>query len=197
MFYWSFHPYFIKMRTRGIIAADIMHTLRGWLRPKLTTAYRVWVPPIWVPKLIKVIKKAPPDPPPPSFSSGGKGMSLLPNFGRNGGGPWQQKVYKQKWFSVTTKNLNWENLTKNLVTFKRWDGVIKAKKFQCYRGSLKNLIFMGKWGVHKKSKERRNYLKVGLGQKFNMGLGEKEGFIFLKGLIPQCTLCTQKNNSPL
>ena len=33
--------------------------------------------------------------------------------------------------------------------------------------------------------------------KFNMGLGEKEGFVFLKGLIPQCTLCTQKNNSPL
>ena len=26
-------------------------------------------------------------------------------------------------FSVTTKNLNWENLTKNLATFKRWYGV--------------------------------------------------------------------------
>ena len=26
-------------------------------------------------------------------------------------------------FSVITKNLNWEILTKNLVTFKRWDGV--------------------------------------------------------------------------
>ena len=26
-------------------------------------------------------------------------------------------------FSVITKNLNWEVLTKNLVTFKRWDGV--------------------------------------------------------------------------
>ena len=24
--------------------------------------------------------------------------------------------------SVITKNLNWEILTKNLVTFKRWDG---------------------------------------------------------------------------
>ena len=24
---------------------------------------------------------------------------------------------------VITKNLNWEILTKNLVTFKRWDGV--------------------------------------------------------------------------
>ena len=26
-------------------------------------------------------------------------------------------------FSVITKNLNWEVLTKNFVTFKRWDGV--------------------------------------------------------------------------
>ena len=41
---------------------------------------------------------------------------------------------------VITKNLNWENLTKNLVTFKRWDGV-KEEKFKCYGGSLKNLIF--------------------------------------------------------
>ena len=26
-------------------------------------------------------------------------------------------------FSVITKNLNWENSAWNLVTFKRWDGV--------------------------------------------------------------------------
>ena len=31
-------------------------------------------------------------------------------------------------FSVITKNLNWEILTKNLVTFKTWDEV-KDKKF--------------------------------------------------------------------
>ena len=31
-------------------------------------------------------------------------------------------------FSFITKNLNWEILSKNLVTFKRWDGV-KDKKF--------------------------------------------------------------------
>ena len=31
-------------------------------------------------------------------------------------------------FSVKTKNLNWEILAKNLVTFKRWDGV-KDEKF--------------------------------------------------------------------
>ena len=31
-------------------------------------------------------------------------------------------------FSVITKSLNWEILAKNLVTFKRWDGV-KDEKF--------------------------------------------------------------------
>ena len=31
-------------------------------------------------------------------------------------------------FSVITKNLNWNILTKNLVTFKIWDGV-KDEKF--------------------------------------------------------------------
>ena len=30
-------------------------------------------------------------------------------------------------FSVTTKNLNWEILTKNLVASKRWDGEKKKK----------------------------------------------------------------------
>ena len=30
-----------------------------------------------------------------------------------------KKVYKQKYFSFITKNLNWEILTKNLVTFDR------------------------------------------------------------------------------
>ena len=50
-------------------------------------------------------------------------------------------------FSVITKNLNWEILTKNLVTFKRWDGV-KDEKFEYYGGSLKNPIFRG--GVNEK-----------------------------------------------
>ena len=31
-------------------------------------------------------------------------------------------------FSIITKNLNWEILTKNLVTFKRWN-VFKDEKF--------------------------------------------------------------------
>ena len=30
-------------------------------------------------------------------------------------------------FSVITKNLNWDILTKNSVTFKRWDGVKDEK----------------------------------------------------------------------
>ena len=31
----------------------------------------------------------------------------------------KEKVYKQKYFSVVTKNSNWEIITKHLVTFKR------------------------------------------------------------------------------
>ena len=70
-------------------------------------------------------------------------------------------------FSVITKNLNWELSTKNLVTFKRWDGV-KDEKFN--GSSLKNPIFRGElpkqWGFAKK-----------------MGL-----MFFELGLRPQCTL---------
>ena len=45
-------------------------------------------------------------------------------------------------FSVIAKKLNWEVLTKNLVAFRRWDGV-KDKRFyfNIYGGSLKNPIF--------------------------------------------------------
>ena len=43
--------------------------------------------------------------------------------------------------SLITKNLNWEILTKNLSTFKRWDEV-KGGKFQYYAGSLK-IRFIG------------------------------------------------------
>ena len=46
--------------------------------------------------------------------------------------------------SVITKNLKWEILTKNLVTFKRWDGG-KDEKFKYYVGSLKNPIFREGW----------------------------------------------------
>ena len=46
-------------------------------------------------------------------------------------------------------NLNWEILTKNLVTFKRWDGV-KDEKSKYYGGSLKNPNFR-RGVVHKKT----------------------------------------------
>ena len=49
-------------------------------------------------------------------------------------------IYKNVF--LITKNLNWEILTKILVTFKRWNGV-KDEKFKCYGGSLKNPIFRG------------------------------------------------------
>ena len=58
---------------------------------------------------------------PPPLSA----REVEPNF-RNGGGGltrtqllMTKKVYKQKYFSVITKNSNWETLPKNLVTFKR------------------------------------------------------------------------------
>ena len=52
------------------------------------------------------------------------------------------KKVKQKYFSVVTKNLNWEIVTINLVTFKSWDG-IQGGKFSYCRGLLKNLILRG------------------------------------------------------
>ena len=39
-----------------------------------------------------------------------------------------RKAFKEKYFSVITKNLYREILTKNLVTFEIWDG-IKDEKF--------------------------------------------------------------------
>ena len=108
----------------------------------------------------------------------GEGLNILPDFQK--GGPWQdlnfqrgdllqgvaaftwlklkseifngKKVYNQNAFSVITKNLNCEILTKNLVTFNRWDGV-KDEKFW-YGSSLKNPIFFGggregRWGAER------------------------------------------------
>ena len=55
-------------------------------------------------------------------------------------------------FSITNKNLNWEIITKNLVTFKRWHEVNGE-------GSQKN--FRGLYGKPKYRVE--NYLKTGRG----------------------------------
>ena len=40
----------------------------------------------------------------------------------------KKSLSAKMFFSLTTKNINWEILTKNLVTFKRWDK-IKDEKF--------------------------------------------------------------------
>ena len=45
-------------------------------------------------------------------------------------------------FSVMTKNLNWEISTKNLVTFKRWDGVNDKKKLILWKFT-ETPIFLG------------------------------------------------------
>ena len=75
----------------------------------------------------------------------------------------QKKIQKyvlqtKMFFSVITNNLNWEILTKNLVTFKRWDGV-KDEKFEYYGGSLKNSIFRG---THEKTIYRGELPKKGV-----------------------------------
>ena len=57
-------------------------------------------------------------------------------------------------FSVITKNSKWEISTKNLVTFKRWDGV-KDEEIQFYESSLKNSSFSG-WGCIKSNILRVN-----------------------------------------
>ena len=47
-------------------------------------------------------------------------------------------------FFVITKNINWEILTKNLVTFKRWDG-FKDEKFEPPVVKKKNKKKIKKW----------------------------------------------------
>ena len=65
-------------------------------------------------------------------------------------------------FSVVTKNLNWGILTKNLVTFKRWDEV-NDEKSDYYEGSLKNPIFKGGWSLTENQYIEGNCHKRGLG----------------------------------
>ena len=107
------------------------------------------------------------------FKKGGfTGISIFRGEGRGGGGgtrwPFSggevatfrflyknylmtKKVFKHKCFSFITKNLNWKRLTKNLVTFKRCNGV-KDETLKYYRRPLKNSIFREKVLrlVHKK-----------------------------------------------
>ena len=63
-------------------------------------------------------------------------------------------------FFVITKNLNWEILIKNLVTFKRWDGVKDEKGWEFTekpdfkKGGMKNQYTGGEL-----PKRGANYLK--------------------------------------
>ena len=101
-------------------------------------------------------------------------------------------------FSVTTKNLNCEILTKNFVTFKRWDE-IKNEKFWYYWVSLKNLIFTGEFARNQYiGRDCLKMVVVGGGGgggastvfRFKGGRAKKRrGGIFEGGgLIAKCTL---------
>ena len=82
--------------------------------------------------------------------------------------------------SVITENLKWEILTKNLVTFKRWDGV-KDEKFQYYAGLLK-IRFIG--GSQKTTYSRKFSKKRGSWAAciINGGAWQKRGAVFLRGV---------------
>ena len=79
------------------------------------------------------------------------------------------------------KSLNWEILTKNLVTFKRWDGV----RMKNFNGD--SLMF---GGFTKNQHIEGNCLKGGLRQFADLrgDLAKKRGLVLLRGVIPQCTL---------
>ena len=89
----------------------------------------------------------------------------------------KKKVYKPKMlFSVITKNLNWEILTKNLVILK--DGMgLRMKNFNIM-GFTEKYSFQGR-GVPEKPIYRGNCLKWG---------GSEGGVFELEGVVPQCTL---------
>ena len=60
-------------------------------------------------------------------------------------------------FSVITKGLNWEIFTKNLVTFKRWDG-LRMNNF-IIMGVHWKILFLG--GIAKNQHIGGNCLKGG------------------------------------
>ena len=79
-------------------------------------------------------------------------------------------------FSVKSKNLNWKILTKNLVTFKRWNGL-----------RMENSNIMG---VHWKIR----FLVGGIAiSRFKRGLGKKEGVVFLREVNTQMHTMNSNN----
>ena len=91
-------------------------------------------------------------------------------------------------FSVLTKNLKWKILTKNLVTFKRWD---RGKDFSIMGVPWKSRFLEGE-GRFTNIEDFLN----GRGRAGRLGFHEqKRVVVFMKGggrwvggLIPQCTL---------
>ena len=77
-------------------------------------------------------------------------------------------------FSIITKNSNWEVLTKNLVTFKRWDR-IKYEKLWYFGRSLKSLTLKGVGQLTKTQYRGGDFLKKGAWQ-------EREGCCFWEGV---------------
>ena len=82
-------------------------------------------------------------------------------------------------FSVTTRNLKWENLTTNSVIFKRWDGV-KDEKISILCGVHCKMFRVG---FPKNQYIVGNCLKRGTWtvSRFKGRLGKKEEVVFLKG----------------
>ena len=74
-------------------------------------------------------------------------------------------------FSVLTKNLNWEILTKNLLTFPKWYG-LRVKNVNIM-GVHRKIRFL-EGGFAKKTIYRGNCLKMGLGQFADFGGGGGE-----------------------
>ena len=67
-------------------------------------------------------------------------------------------------FSVITKNLNWKILTKNLVTFKRWDEVLRLENLNIMEIHSKIQFLVGREGGFIKNQYiGGNFLKKGRG----------------------------------
>ena len=98
-------------------------------------------------------------------------------------------------FSYISKNLNWEILTENLVTFKRWDGAKHEKILISWRFREKFDGARGGGWVTKNQYIGGNCLKRGAWTVcgFKMDLAKMRERVFFEGtggLIPQCTLCS-------
>ena len=81
-------------------------------------------------------------------------------------------LYAKIFFSFITKNSNWGIRTKNLVSFKRKDGV-KDEKLQYFEGSLKNLTFR-EGGVTKSGVDCLKRKTTSTVSQFKGGIGKKE-----------------------